>query len=168
MHIENVCMYTHAHTHITCKCTHTFTYVRGRCRACWHPGSRSKTYVHACMHTYMHTYTHACIHTHMHTYIHTHMHTYTHAYIHTCIHTYMHIHTHMKAHIYLHKCTHILYYLHSKHSYTHFSDAHAYIQRSRACLAQGVLIRIPSPPTQRAGSTPSTAAKCRGNPCVCV
>ena len=31
----------------------------------------ARTYIHACIHTYIHTYLHACMHTHVHTYIRT-------------------------------------------------------------------------------------------------
>ena len=56
------------------------------------------TYIHTCMHTYIHTYIHTCMHTYIHTYIHTYMHTYIHAYIHTYIHTYINTYLHTYIH----------------------------------------------------------------------
>ena len=75
-------------------------------------GGTPKTYIHACMHTYIiydsiHTCSYTNIHTCIHTYaytlqtnIHTHTHTHTHTHISTCTHTHTQTNIHARAPIY--------------------------------------------------------------------
>ena len=78
-----------------------------------HKCSFNSLYIYICMQSCLYTclYIHTCTHNaHTYTYIHTCMHAYIHTYIYVCVYAYMHMHIDVQIYTYKHTHTHIYIY----------------------------------------------------------